>query len=690
MIRFFSHLSAIATLVGAVPLLALDSANLTGRNGRRVFTVDRSEPIERVDPREQFLNQLAAQFGRTPGLSLPKRKIGRKPASGGPALLLPPSLSQLLGLAPVDKPTAVNGGNVPAGSGTGSGANNGAGSGAGNGNGRPNNGSGSGPDGRNDGKPSAPSANNNGGPNTLGVNERAPDGGTTPPGPPPGNGRRPPEGPTGPPQEPPQALPLWKPLCFLMDPIIANANQIVEDVVRAYASCGVVAEPYVFTIKQNYPDDPNIINQMAKQVCPLNRVFGTQEASIQTHVRYDTTADRMCEQWENPERTIPQKNTAGCAVWIPPRSMAQNEVETLSSRFRGSNNAHYGGTGKAGEEGVSIVDVNQSSDVAIHEFQHNNGGVNVGEGRAREPHGYGIESPGLDQTNKQSAGNQFTGTGCDYLRGASNPNDGTHVFDPTRSLYYVPVEDPQYQWDLMAGQSFFETGPDAPPTPPPRPPRPPGGQPPTIIAETPRRPPTPPAGPQSKHKKPPAAQGPVVAVGKPASKPPPSSGLDNNFFQVAGNPGKGGGSGPSTLGVNEGAKDAKDKESGEGLRGGPQGGGNSDTSTLGVNEYASDGSRKSGPGGAGTGDLAEVGGEKGPGRRGEGDGEGEGDGRSADRTIAGAADGGSLKDLAETLGDIAGSTAEIFDSDFFKNLFKKKPAEAPERPVRVINKGLYK
>lgn len=639
------------------------------------------------------MNALAAQFGRGPGLSLPRQRIpasaqAQPPEQASAGQTTGPSLSQILGLGEEKKDNAVGGIQpVSATNNTGGSIDiNGAKKNGGNG--RP-----SGTGSKNDGKPSASIASPGSGGASLGVDEKAPDGGE-PPKRPPGEGRTPPEGPTGPPQPPPVALPLWKPLCFLMDPAIKGANKIVSDTVKAYATCGVVVEPYVFTIKSGYPDQPDVINNMAKAACPLNRVFGTTEASIQTHVKYDTTADRMCGSFEDPEKTRPTKNVAGCAVWIPPRNMSADDAQRAGTRFGNSNSKHFGGMGKSGEEGVSIVDVNQSSDVAIHEFQHNNGGVNVGEGKARNPHGYGIESPGLDQTNKQNAGNQFTGEGCEYLRGASNHNDGTHAFDPTRDLYYVPIEDPRFQWDLMQGRSFFEGGPGAPPKPPPKPPRPPGNEPPLIIAgEPPRRPDPPPTGPQSKHQKPPA--GPIIASSGKGGGSKPSSSLSGGEFFAAPKAGPpSGGRSPSSLGVNEKASDPKKNDffaNGGGVNGGSGG-----SSGLGVNEGAADGSgtRSGGAGGTGTNGgnesgLVKVGKGPGNGTGAEGDGA---DGKSGRKKDGEDAEGGlNFKDLAEQLGAIAGSTADIFDKDFFKKIFKKKPEPDPEdRRVRVINKGLYK
>src|SRR5690606_26135512 len=139
--------------------------------------------------------------------------------------------------------------------------------------------------------------------------------------------------------------------------------------------------------------DPDTINALARQVCPLSSVLGVSESSIQTHVRFDTTSDLMCGSFEKPG--VPTKNVAGCAEFVAPRhfSAKQEDIDAFSNS-RNSGGTRCGVSGASGADAVSLVDAGQSSSVAIHEVQHNSGGVNVGEGDGRKPHGFGIESVG--------------------------------------------------------------------------------------------------------------------------------------------------------------------------------------------------------------------------------------------------------------------------------------------------------
>ncbi|MCB0404203.1 MAG: hypothetical protein KDD51_05410 [Bdellovibrionales bacterium] len=341
--------------------------------------------------------------------------------------------------------------------------------------------------------------------------------------------------------------PLFKPVCFLIDPANANANAVIKDFVDAYASCGVTAVPFAFTIRQNYPDQPDLINNLAKQVCPLSSVLGVGESSIQTHVRFDTTADRMCDSWEDKSKDKPTKNVAGCAVFVKPRHFTPDPKKAKD--FSQNSSHHFGGSGADGKDAVSIVDVNQSSSVAIHEVQHNNGGVNVGEGDGEKPHGYGIESVG-NEPNRAGSGDAFTGEGCAHIRSASNPNDGTYMYSPSRTTYYVPIDNPRYQRDLMAGRSFFDSGAG----PPPLSPIPPNNNPELPLATAPRGKQEIVAGPPSKHKKKkPGGVGPVVQA---PTRGGPLSGDSNSFFGSAGGPQRGPTEGANKIGFNDQAPES--------------------------------------------------------------------------------------------------------------------------------------
>lgn len=614
---------------------------------------------------EALLQSVRSQYGRTGGLSLPKRKeIVRTPASVAPPPGIAGTNTDGSAVQPAFDPfkildslwfsddksgkevkDALPGGILGI---TGSGK-------------KPKDTSGR----KDDKKPEAVQN----GTKSLGVNENAPDGGKAPGLPtseaPLRNGpNEPPPGGSGPPGQP---LPKWLPTCILVDPSIPTGNEMIKGFAKYAAACGVVLEPYPFTIRGNYPNSPDTINNLAKTACNLDKILGVPFASVSTVVKYRDTAGIMCGDTENPE------SVAGCAeLGKGPGGGNRSAQDQQKMQQAMKASGHFGGNVSGGVAANIVVPQGANADVLTHE----NGGHNW----MGEPNGpaYGL---GIGENGGGGAsGGGFNAAGCAILAQSAYANDGSHFYDPAREIYYVKTDDARFQYDLMEGRSFFEGPPGLPPIPPPPPNRPPGNQPPAK----PPPPSTPPklvavAPPPSKHQKPPAGGGPGAGAGNKSGDGPF---FQNDFnFAVAGNPSRPGGS--SGLGVNEQAKDPKALSSDFFEKGNNPGGGTGGSS-LGVDEGAKDPNKSDSASDRllssvkdGSSGSSSTGGKK-------AEGETSLDGDGGEFFKAGAGEPSILESIVD-------ATSELLDSEFFDRLFKKKdqPTAEPERAVRVI-KELYK
>lgn len=627
--------------------------------------------VARTPAEQALLDSLRQQYGRAPGLSLPKRKIvtprvitgatppGRAGVNVNGDTLAPPfdPFKILESLWWPGSENFLSAGGAES---------------------RNGNGKGPTPIGKDesgkkdDGKPDAPMSNPGA---QLSVNESAPDGGKSP-------GERPPEAPRDTLREPPPggggssavALPKWLPTCILIDPSIPNGNDIVRGLAKIAADCGVVLDPYPFTIRSNYPNSPDAINNNAKKACDLDRVLGVPFASVSTIVKYRDTAGIMCGETEDPE------SVAGCAeLGKGPGGGGGRDRNKMQQQMQAS--GHFGGNVSGGIAANIVVPQGANAEVTAHE--------NFGHNWMGEPNGpaYGL---GIGENGGGGGGGSggFNAAGCAILAASAFPNDGTKFYDPSRAIYYVKTDEERFQYDLMAGRSFFEGPPGLPPIPPPPPNRPPGGQPPAA----PPPPKSPPkliavSPPGSKHQKPPGGAPP------PAKKPGSSGGgIGGDFgFELAGDPGRG--EGASSLGVDESAKDPKDEKalSEDFFAGNKPSGGDSDSSSLGVDENATDPNKK---GDAADRLLASVK-EADAGASGS-DGAGGKDGKQDGSDLSLDGDPGSFFEAGAAgepgiLEAIVDATSDLLDAEFFENLFKKKEEEKPAaaRPIRVI-KEIYK
>lgn len=232
---------------------------------------------------------------------------------------------------------------------------------------------------------------------------------------------------------PPQTLPYWFPMCFLADETTPTKqiNDRIKYMADAYAKCGVVIEPFAYTIKGNYPADNKQVQDLAKQACNLNDRFGVRGA-IQMDVNNVKLPQQMCQ---DPGAT-------GCS--------------TLCERIS-----------------VSMVGPGASPILGLHESLHSNccGRLCVNQGEGVEPAGPGIDlATDLDEDllpfsvrnikifhAEEGANLQETPISkgaCLSIQQGASPNDGSHQYSPGRSRYYVKAEGDK-QIDITKGQSVF-------------------------------------------------------------------------------------------------------------------------------------------------------------------------------------------------------------------------------------------
>jgi len=267
----------------------------------------------------------------------------------------------------------------------------------------------------------------------------------------------------------------WIPYCFIVPPgmPLEQINAGVKGVVDSYGACDIAVEPYVFRVNYIPGSGPDLVNDMAKKVCPLNDVFKVSGAGVQTLVPSDTMSDEMCRSFD---KGVPTTQVGGCS-----ELGNGNSSGGIPSSYTQGGKQSYGAAGQSGVPAASMVDQAAwgSPGVWCHETGHSigmpgRGGdnlVNQGEG---EPPDAGL---GLEKIKRTGGANSslmckepshlaaegagmgscsFTSFGCLSLQGGSNVNDGRHKWDKKRNIYYYDRPSDPPPWDLMRGQSFFD------------------------------------------------------------------------------------------------------------------------------------------------------------------------------------------------------------------------------------------
>lgn len=213
---------------------------------------------------------------------------------------------------------------------------------------------------------------------------------------------------------------------------------------------------------------------------------------MQTFSPSNRSADQMCKNFPGPDGKPDGTEVGGCAELGDGASGSSANTNALQAGSSGS-------AGAQGSPAANIVDKEAwtSPPVACHELGHNVGGpgkggdflANVGEGHRPpepQPAGMGLEALGSASACYEQDKNyfaiegggdlgsscNFTSFGCASLQGGANPNDGRHVWEPSREGYFAEDPEAPQLYDFLAGRSFF----DPPPPPKGRPPVPPNKQ----------------------------------------------------------------------------------------------------------------------------------------------------------------------------------------------------------------------
>lgn len=241
--------------------------------------------------------------------------------------------------------------------------------------------------------------------------------------------------------------PRWMPYCFLVDPAQdgEQVNQAIKTMADEYARCGVALDAHAFTIDPGYPQDPDELNQLAREACDFGRAFEARGA-IQIWNGNPQITQQMCDD----------PAAVGCS--------------TLCERLS-----------------VSQVSPGQGAYVAMHESLHSNccGRACVDPGAGTEPAGYGVflvknairlSSP-LNKVywaetqqdaprvgDDQPEGEQVTPAACAAILPGTSENEGLHRYDPAKQTYYVAATDPA-AYKQLNGESFFTPKPNVPEIP---------------------------------------------------------------------------------------------------------------------------------------------------------------------------------------------------------------------------------
>lgn len=223
-----------------------------------------------------------------------------------------------------------------------------------------------------------------------------------------------------------QGLPFWLPVCFLADQGASadSVNGKIKAMVDAYAKCGVVIEPFAYTIKSNYGQDPAQISEYARATCNIPDRFGIRGA-IQLDVNNAQIPARMCN---DPQAT-------GCS--------------TLCERTS-----------------VSMVGPTATPILGVHESMHSNccGRLCVNSDEGVEPGGPGISLAHFTPVTEVKIFHAEEGANlrpadispnaCESIRTGAAQNDGSHRYVAAKQRYYA-VADERAQIDITQRKNVF-------------------------------------------------------------------------------------------------------------------------------------------------------------------------------------------------------------------------------------------
>jgi len=277
-------------------------------------------------------------------------------------------------------------------------------------------------------------------------------------------------------------LPLWEPVCFLVDPAIdaAKANERIQYIIKSYAKCGVAVKPEPFTVP-DIPKEPDEAIRLAGQVCPLNSHYGVQYSSVQAMVQWDGFSDKMCDSKPKkdakgdplPGDTSPHyadtsKRVSGCAqVDVRGGSTLTNDQKKKieqNLRTNGGGKSHFGGFKTGDGPAFSAVDPEGDGITAAHELGHNHSMENYVP--TRKGSGMGLQGINADLGEKGPDG-EFNDDGCKFIKAGANKNTKGFIVPPEVKDWYKEMLASPYR--MQNGRSFFDPPIDvnAPPASPP-------------------------------------------------------------------------------------------------------------------------------------------------------------------------------------------------------------------------------
>lgn len=238
--------------------------------------------------------------------------------------------------------------------------------------------------------------------------------------------------------------PRFYPMCLFMDPSVSTeeGNKTIKGLVDDAATCQVTLVVFPFTIKSNYPDDPNVINAAQSAMCNISTSGIAPAGSTSTCVKYDQTADKMCGDYDSKIEFA-----GGCAESRAARGFEVAMSKEERDRAEAQNGKEGLGKGSVGGMASSIEDAgNCSSGTVGHEalghsqFGHPNG--------ASDGNGIGLSETG--------GGEGWTGAGCVAMFGNAFENDGRWTYDPQRVTYYTKPKNEEAWKDLMNPEPIFK------------------------------------------------------------------------------------------------------------------------------------------------------------------------------------------------------------------------------------------
>ncbi len=233
---------------------------------------------------------------------------------------------------------------------------------------------------------------------------------------------------------------MW-PVCFFIDPSVANGNQIVKEVTDMAANCRVNLVAFPFFIKPNYPKNFDAINKAAARSC--NAVqgmskLGVARASVVTLVNDASIPKQMCNALSIPE----SNSCAQVGYRVPPGQRARMEATGTWGGEAASGQAAASIVGPGGLNATTVAGRLQGQAQMAFPFGSKNGN---GTGDFSE--GYATAGAG--------AQNGWSDDACKKMRETAFPNTGNFKYLKTQKDYVALGKN---LWDIQGERTVFNVG----------------------------------------------------------------------------------------------------------------------------------------------------------------------------------------------------------------------------------------